>query len=352
MQRIRVCVWLSLVLLVATIGAGDAKAQELLNQEWVLDTAHSHVFMETEKLNKVIEKRPFSRVQGKIDKDGHATVRIDLASIETGIDIRNVRMRFLLFETYKFPYADITATLDKSKLRELATKTSVTYPLTMKVDMHGVDNEFTTDVSITRTSDNTVSVATVNPIVVSAKSFGFTEGLAKLSDAMGGINIVPSSAITFDLVFATGTLKPALEAAQAQSDKANADQQTKAITAESCETRFNVISETGAIYFKSGSAELDSKSEPLLDSGAGIAKRCPSVRFEVNGYTDNVGGRRYNQKLSERRAQSVVEYLVTKGVSAARIKATGYGETHPVVPNNSMANRAKNRRIEFRVKKE
>lgn len=349
-MRIRLCVLLAL--LVATVGSGSAKAQDFLNQEWLLDSAHSHVYMETEKLSHVVEKRPFTRVQGKIDSDGRANVRIDLASIETGIDIRNVRMRFLLFETYKFPYADIIAKLDKSKLRELATKASVTYPLTMKVDMHGVDNEFTTDVTLTRTSDNTVSVATVKPIVVSAESFGFTAGLAKLSDAMGGINIVPSSAITFDLVFATGSLKPALEAAQAQSDKANADQQTKAITAESCETRFNVISETGAIYFKSGSAELDSKSEPLLDSGAGIAKRCPSVRFEVNGYTDNVGGPRYNLKLSERRAQSVVEYLVTKGVSAARIKATGYGETHPVVPNNSGPNRAKNRRIEFQVKKE
>ena len=76
-----------------------------------------------------------------------------------------------------------------------------------------------------------------------------------------------------------------------------------------------------------------------------------SRNFEVNGYTDNVGGRRYNQRLSERRAKSVVDYLVAKGVEAARIKATGYGESHPAVPNNSEANRAKNRRIEFKVVK-
>ena len=327
MHRIVIRVWLALALLAATVGIGGAKAQDFLNQDWVLDPAHSHVYMQTEKLDKVIETRPFTRVQGKVDKDGNATVKIDLASIETGLDIRNVRMRFLLFETYKFPFADITAKLDKSKLRELATKSSVTYPLTMKVDMHGVVNEFTTDVSVTRTGDNTVTVATAKPIVVSAESFGFTQGLAKLADAMGGINIVPSSAITFDLTFATGYLKPALEAEQAQREKTKTEQQAKAITVESCETRFNVISETGAIYFKSGSAELDSKSEPLLDTGADIAKRCPSVRFEVNGYTDNVGSRRFNQRLSERRAQSVVDYLVAKGVGAARIKATGYGES-------------------------
>jgi len=349
MHRIVVHVCLALALLAAALGG--AKAQDFLNQDWVLDPAHSHVDMQTEKLDKIVETRPFTRVQGKVDKDGNATVKIDLASLETGIDIRNVRMRFLLFETYKFPFADITAKLDKSKLRGLATKSSVTYPLTMKVDMHGVTNEFTTDVSVTRKGDNTMTVATVKPIVVSAESFGFTGGLAKLSDAMGGINIVPSSAITFDLTFATGNLKPALEAEQAKREKAKTAEQAKAITAESCETRFNVISETGAIYFKSGSAELDSKSEPLLDTGADIAKRCPSVRFEVNGYTDNVGSRRFNQRLSERRAQSVVDYLVAKGVSAARIKATGYGEEHPVVPNSSAANRAKNRRIEFKAVK-
>jgi outer membrane protein OmpA-like peptidoglycan-associated protein len=352
MHRISIRVWLAVGLLTATIGIGGAKAQDFLNQDWVLDPAHSHVYMQTEKLNKIIEKHPFTRVQGKVDKEGNASVKIDLASLETGIDLRNVRMRFLLFETYKFLDAEITARLDKAKLAELAAKKNVTYPLTMKVNMHGVTNEFTTEVSVTRTGDNTVTVATVKPIVVSAESYGFTQGLAKLSDAMGGINIVPSSSITFDLAFATGTLKPALEAAQAQRDKAKSEQEAKAITAESCETRFNVISETGAIYFKTGSAELDSKSEPLLDTGADIAKRCPAVRFEVNGYTDDIGGRRYNKSLSERRAQSVVDYLVAKGVSAARIKAAGYGETHPAVPNNSAANRAKNRRIEFKVKKE
>jgi outer membrane protein OmpA-like peptidoglycan-associated protein/polyisoprenoid-binding protein YceI len=344
-------VFLVVALLAAAAGMGGANAQDVVNRDWVLDPGRSHVYMETEKLEKVIEKKAFARVEGKVDQDGQASIKIDLASLDTGTDIRNVRMRFLLFETYKFPNALITAKLDKSRLRGLATKSSVTYPLTMKVEMHGVSHEFTTDVSVTRAGDDTVTVATVKPIVVGAETFGFGGGLAKLSDAMGGINIVPSAAITFDLTFASGDLKPALEAVQAQRNKESAEQQTKAITAEACETRFNVISETGAIYFKTDSAELDSKSEPLLDSGADIAKRCPSVKFEVNGYTDNVGGRRYNQRLSERRAKSVVDYLVAKGVETARIKATGYGESHPAVPNNSEANRAKNRRIEFKVVK-
>jgi outer membrane protein OmpA-like peptidoglycan-associated protein len=300
----------------------------------------------------VFEKHEFKSVEGSVDKNGHAIVTIDLASLETGIDLRNVRMRFLLFETFKFPNAVISADLDKAKLRALATTSEITYPLTLKVDLHGIVREIKADVSVKRTSDSTVTVATVHPIGVSAESFGFVKNVAKLADAMGGIRIVPAASVSFDLVFATGNLKPAVEAAQAQQQKSKAENEAKSITSEGCETRFDVISQTGAIYFKTGSAELDQKSEPLLDAGADIAKRCASVRFEVNGYTDNVGNRRYNQGLSEDRAKSVVQYLVGKGVDAKRIRSAGFGESHPVASNRSEEGRGKNRRIEFKVKKD
>jgi outer membrane protein OmpA-like peptidoglycan-associated protein len=122
-----------------------------------------------------------------------------------------------------------------------------------------------------------------------------------------------------------------------------------AITAEGCETRLAVMGETGAIYFRTGSAELDDASQPLLDSGADIARRCPTVKFEVEGHTDSVGSKRLNQTLSEERAASVVTYLAGKGVAADRIRSVGHGDTRPVARNSSEANRAKNRRIEFKV---
>jgi outer membrane protein OmpA-like peptidoglycan-associated protein len=237
-------------------------------------------------------------------------------------------------------------------LRELAAKSAVNYPLTLSVTMHGITNQIQTVVLVTRTSDTTVSVATTAPIVVTAESFGFMPGLAKLADAMGGIRIVPNASISFDLVFGTGSLKPELEAARASREKSKAEQEAKAISAEGCETRLNVISETNAIYFKTGSAELDKESEPLLNSGADIANRCPSVKFDVEGHTDSIGSKTFNQALSEQRAKSVVDYLTAKGVSLARIHSAGYGDTRPVAPNNSEANRAKNRRIEFKVTKD
>lgn len=353
MTRIRLGFALALVLMAAVASAPGAGAEGILDQDWVLNADQSHVFMQTEKLDHVIERHQFTSVEGHVSKDGDATVKIDLASLETGIDLRNVRMRFLFFETFKYPYAEITARLDKSKLQFLtaARAPEKSYPLTLNVNLHGLVKEIKTDVWVKRLSDTTVSVATVNPIVVSTDTFGFTENLAKLADAVGGIHIVPSASITFELVFGTGALTPQLEAAREQREKARVAKQSQAITSEACETRLDVISQTGAIYFKTGSAELDQKSEPLLDSGADIANRCPSVKFDVEGHTDNVGGRRFNQRLSERRARSVVNYLKDKGVAASRIHSVGYGETRPVVPNDSEANRAKNRRIEFKVEK-
>jgi len=344
--RIIVCVALGLI-----AGLQSAGAQSFLNEDWVLNPTQSNVYMQTEKLENTVEKHRFTSLEGTVMKNGDASIKIDLNSLDTGIDLRNVRMRFLLFETFKFPDAVVTAKIDKAKLTELATRTRINYSLHARVEMHGIAKEFDIPVEIARVNDTTVTVSTIKPVEVTGQTFDFMRGIGKLAEAMGGIRIVPSASISFDLTFGTGRAKPALEAARAERERVKAQKASAAISSESCATRFTVISESNAIYFKTGSAELGA-DEPLLDTGADIAKRCPSVKFEVNGYTDNVGSRRFNQKLSEARAKSVVDYLVEKGVNAGRIRSAGYGESHPVAPNTSDANRAKNRRIEFKAEQE
>jgi outer membrane protein OmpA-like peptidoglycan-associated protein len=338
--------------LVAIAGPRTAGAQAMLNQDWVLDPHQSHLYMQTEKGDHIIEKHEFTRIEGRVGRDGGASLKIDLASLETGIDLRNVRMRFLLFETFKFPSAEITAQLDKAKLAALPSAKRISYVLPVHVNLHGITKDFNVPVSIARENDTTVTVSTIKPEDVSADAFDFGKGLAKLSDAQNGIHIVPSASISFDLTFVSGS---AGNAAVAEVKK-RADEQARTaaapISSEGCATRFTVITESNAIYFRTNSAELDNTSEPLLDTGADIAKRCPAVTFDVEGHTDNVGGRRSNQRLSERRAQAVVDYLTRNGVAASRIHATGYGETRPVASNATEAGRAKNRRIEFKVHKD
>lgn len=333
-----------LLLAFVAAGLGSARAQD-----WLLNASASHFYMQTAKNNAVMEVHQFTGLDGSISNNGDASVKIDLTSVASGIDVRDVRMRFLLFEVYKFPNAEITSKLDMSKLQELRTTTRIAYPLKVTVAMHGVTKDIEAPVNVTRINDKSISVATAKPIIVTADSFGLLAGIAKLSEAVNGIPIVTAASITFDLVFETGDRLPALEAARQEAAKVKQQEETGAISAEACETRLSVISTTGAIYFKTGSAELDKASEPLLNSVADIANRCPAVKIEVNGHTDSVGNAAANKQLSEQRAHSVVAYLGQRGIAPARITAAGFGDTRPLVPNDSEANRAKNRRIEFRV---
>ncbi len=337
---IRVCMILALV----SAGFGSARAQE-----WLLNGGASHFYMQTAKADSIVETHQFTGLDGRISPDGTARIEIELTSVASGVDVRDVRMRFLLFETFKFPTAEVTARLDMRKFEALLGTTRIMYPLRFNLVVHGLAKEFETLVYVTRINERTVSVASVKPIIVNADSFGLTAGISKLSEAINGVPIVTAASFTFDLVFETGERLRAVEEARAEAAHNREQEERRAITAEECETRFSVISRAGAIYFKTGSAELERLSDPLLDSVADIVNRCPGVKVEVSGHTNSVGNPGSNFELSAQRARSVQTFLVQRGVSPARILAAGFGETRPVAPNNSEINRAKNRRIEFRV---
>jgi outer membrane protein OmpA-like peptidoglycan-associated protein len=103
------------------------------------------------------------------------------------------------------------------------------------------------------------------------------------------------------------------------------------------------------IYFDSGSANIKPESYPVLDSVAILLRDNPTARIQIAGHTDSDGSESSNQTLSERRAQSVYQYLVSKGIAGNRLTTVGYGESNPIAPNDSAANKARNRRIEFTV---
>jgi OmpA-OmpF porin, OOP family len=327
---------------IACGGSADA-------QEWLLNAGASRFYMQTVKANSIFEVHLFTGLDGSISNDGDAVVKIDLTSISSGVDVRDVRMRFLLFETYRFPNAEVSARLDMASLRALLTSTRIIYPLKFKLSLHGLSQEIETPVTVTRLGDKAVSVASAKPIVITADAFGLGPGLAKLSEAVNGTVIATGATFTFDLLFETGDKIPSLQAAREETAKQKVQAETSAISAEACETRFSVISTAGAIYFKTGSAELDRASEPMLQSVADIANRCPTARIEVTGHTDSVGGKEANRLLSEQRARTVLGFLAQHGVATARVEAAGYGDTRPIAPNDSDASRAKNRRIEFKV---
>lgn len=104
----------------------------------------------------------------------------------------------------------------------------------------------------------------------------------------------------------------------------------------------------GKVQFGYDSSKIDRRSEPLLDQIGYALKSNPDIgNIRVEGYTDNVGDPRFNQRLSQERAQAVREALIKRGVDGKRLTTRGFGETHPIAPNRSPAGRAKNRRVEF-----
>jgi outer membrane protein OmpA-like peptidoglycan-associated protein len=81
-------------------------------------------------------------------------------------------------------------------------------------------------------------------------------------------------------------------------------------------------------------------------------KERATMVVEISGHTDATGSATYNKKLSEKRAKAVASYLVTQGIDEGRIKSVGYGETKPAINNDTVENRRKNRRVEFKVEKQ
>ncbi|HFC53630.1 MAG TPA: BON domain-containing protein [Gammaproteobacteria bacterium] len=119
--------------------------------------------------------------------------------------------------------------------------------------------------------------------------------------------------------------------------------------ATGCQQRFNELLARQSIHFRTSSARISKRSYPLLDELAQVASECPEARIRIEGHTDSRGSERFNLNLSQARAESVVRYLIGKGVAASRLEAVGYGESRPVADNGTAAGRARNRRIEFNV---
>lgn len=103
----------------------------------------------------------------------------------------------------------------------------------------------------------------------------------------------------------------------------------------------------GNITFKSNSAELDPSFYKVLNSVNLVVKKYNKTVVEVAGHTDNTGAADYNQKLSERRANSVAQYLESQGLANNRVVTVGAGESRPVADNATPEGRQANRRVEL-----
>ncbi len=119
------------------------------------------------------------------------------------------------------------------------------------------------------------------------------------------------------------------------------------LTLPACQAEVSALIARGRLLFEAGRATLYRDSQGLLDHLAQVLARCPGASIEIAGHTDDEGTPEANRDLSRRRAEAVAEALRTAGVEPRRLVALGYGAARPLVPNDSPANKARNRRIDF-----
>lgn len=120
-------------------------------------------------------------------------------------------------------------------------------------------------------------------------------------------------------------------------------------SAEPAQSEVITLSDAGDVLFAFNQSELTPTAKSQLDSIMGKLEDADVVSIKVVGFTDSVGSDAYNQALSQRRASSVAEYLLSQGVAPNKITSEGKGESQPVADNETDEGRAKNRRVELHI---
>ncbi|MCV6606557.1 MAG: YceI family protein, partial [Porticoccaceae bacterium] len=168
---------------------------------WQLNNELSDVSLVTTKATHVAEVHHFKQLSGTIGDKG-ATLTIDLGSIHTNIDIRDQRMRDMLFETARFPSATFSANIDTNALKGLTPGQQVTQNLTGSLSLHGQSQTLDLgQVTVTHLADNRLLVASQRPVVINAGAFGLAAGVEKLRAIAGLPSISNAVPVSFQLVF-------------------------------------------------------------------------------------------------------------------------------------------------------
>ncbi len=340
------------VVAAALLLAGPIQAS-ILGSSWELDPTQSSIKFQSVKNGTKVETSGFATFSGGVDPTGEVTMRIELDSVDTKVDLRNVRMRFLFFETYKFPTATVTARLEEGILAALESQRRLQVPIEFELDLHGVTQTLTAETVLTMFADDQVAINTSSPVTIDVADFDLLGGVEKLQEA-ADVQIVPTSSVLFDLTF-----KKQIEVVDAAATPAAVETEEPVtpvaletdgdFSSEECIGRFEILSRSDAINFDLNSSDIRSSSFGFLDSLTDIVNRCPDMNLLIEGHTDSRGSDDINMQISTSRANSVYQYLIRQGVSDNRLRPVGYGESRPRFPNDTRKNRARNRRIEFVV---
>ncbi|MDF9777293.1 YceI family protein [Pseudomonas baetica] len=169
--------------------------------DWYLDGESSRLSFVSTKNANFSEVQRFLVLHGKVDPEGLAQVEVELESINSGIPLRDERMRKELFQIEQFPDALITTKIDLRPINDLAPGAQLELRLPLTVDLHGKQYEYHAELLATRLDDRRFQVVTLEPLVINAEDFDLAPGLEALRKLAGLSAISLSVPVGVVLIF-------------------------------------------------------------------------------------------------------------------------------------------------------
>ena len=201
MNRLSIAALGILASIAAACSQAPAEAPSLGGSAWTLDGSASELSYVTIKADTIGEANKFEGLSGSVSADGAAEITIDLASVSTGIDIRNQRMRDILFVVADNPTASVTANLDPAAFEAMGLGESIETTIDGTLTLKGVEAPFRADVTVTRTGADSVLAVSDAPVILDAELLGLGEGLAELQSLASLPSISPVVPVSFALTF-------------------------------------------------------------------------------------------------------------------------------------------------------
>ena len=172
-----------------------------VHAHWNLNGADSAVSFVSTKAINVAEVHRFGTLSGGVDDEGQVNITISLDSVDTGIELRDERMRGMLFDTENFAAATISAAVDTDTISAMSPGESTDMVIEGNLDLHGESRPLTMDVVVTRSGDNRLLVVSKKPVVVNAPEFKLGEGVEALRAIAGLPSISLAVPVSFVLAF-------------------------------------------------------------------------------------------------------------------------------------------------------
>lgn len=170
--------------------------------QWTLDAGNSSVDIISTKNDSLAESHSFDALSGSVSADGSANVVIELDSVNTLIEIRNERIRKMLFETANFPLAKITAKVDADTLQKVIEGgKALSLDIPVSVSLHGKEKVITASVVLAQTPGGGLVAVTSRPILIRAADFDLENGIELLRKVAGLNSISAAVPVSFSLEF-------------------------------------------------------------------------------------------------------------------------------------------------------